>query len=267
MTDIISSISQGHLNVWATCQRKFQHYFWHGLSMPTSFEQQSRLQLGERFHLLMQQREMGLDVTDLADSDRNLQRWLQAFETAPPVMIVGERLSEHRRTFTLKVDRRDYLLTAIFDLLILGDTDGVPSARILDWKTHQKAIAPTTLKNDWQTRLYLYILAQTTDCPPERISMTYWFANAAADQPQNQSVAIAYTSKQHAKTHKDLLDILAQMSQAEASGNFAQVPLGDRKCTKCDFAHRCHRVADSISGSQDRSSDILAIADYPEVAI
>jgi len=268
MPEHISAISQAQLNVWTTCQRKFQHYFCDRFNTPTSPDQQSSLELGERFHLLMQQRELGLDVNDLADTDKNLQRWLLAFETTPPIMITGDRLSEHRRTLVLQVNGIDYLLTSIYDLLILGSVDRTPSAHILDWKTHQRSIAPAKLQADWQTRLYLYTLAQTTDYAPEQISMTYWFANAAASDPQNhpqqQAVTIPYTSQQHAQTAQDLLAILTEMSQAQANGYFPQVPLGDRKCSKCDFAQRCDR----ISGSQDRASDLYSqISTYAEVAI
>ncbi|CAN1212655.1 PD-(D/E)XK endonuclease-like domain-containing protein [Tumidithrix helvetica PCC 7403] len=259
----ISSVSQGHLNVWSTCQRKFQHLFIDGLNLSATEQQDKRL-LGERFHLLMQQRELGLDVTELADSDPQLQKWLLTFSTEPPTTIAGDRLCEHRRTLELNIqDRaqdRCYVLAAIYDLLILGDC----TAQILDWKTHARPLSFATLQANWQTRLYLYILANTSDYLPEQLSMTYWFANTA------KSVAIAYDSHQHQQTHQDLLHILSDMSKVILDVTttttqlyFEQLPLGSDECMRCEFAYRCQR-----RGIQD-SEDFLAssLETYPEVVI
>jgi hypothetical protein len=34
---------------------------------------------------------------------------------------------------------------------------------------------PDKLAKNWQTRLYLYVLAETSAYPPDSLSMTYWF--------------------------------------------------------------------------------------------
>ncbi|MEE3717455.1 PD-(D/E)XK nuclease family protein [Tumidithrix elongata RA019] len=259
----ISSVSQGHLNVWITCQRKFQHLFIDGLNLSATEQQDKRL-LGERFHLLMQQRELGLDVTELAESDPKLQKWLLTFLTEPPTTIAGDRLCEHRRTLELNIqDRaqaRCYVITAIYDLLILGDR----KAQILDWKTHARPLSFATLQANWQTRLYLYILANTSDYLPEQLSMTYWFANTA------ESVAIAYDSQQHQQTHQELLRILSEMSKvmpdvtpAIVKPHFEQLPLGSDECMRCEFAYRCQRR--ETMGSEELLANSLEA--YPEVVI
>lgn len=257
----INTISQRHLNVWTTCQRKFQHYFLDELSLPTASDVQSKLDLGTKFHLLIQQKELGLDVADVAASEANLEKWLLAFETNPPTTISGDRLSEHRRTYELSIGDRDYVLNAIYDLLIMGSdrtSSETPAAQIIDWKTHQRPLSWTQLQANWQTRLYLYMLAKTSDFAPEQLSIIYWFANTAT------AVTISYDRLQHQKTERDLAKILGQISQAQLDERFEQLPLGNEECNRCDFAHRCFR-----SSEVDNSEIWLgrSLDDYPEVTI
>jgi PD-(D/E)XK nuclease superfamily len=270
----IDTISQGHLNVWTTCRRKFQHYFLDELSLPTASDVQAKLDLGTKFHLLIQQKELGLDVADVAASEANLEKWLLAFETNPPTTISGDRLSEHRRICELRVHNRDYVLNAIYDLLIMGNggthpvreafpqeignlaSIETPAAQIVDWKTHQHPLSFAELLTNWQTRLYLYILAKTTDFAPEQLSIIYWFANTAS------AVTINYDRAQYQKTEQDLAEILSQISDAQIEGRFEQLPQGHKECTRCDFAHRCLRASevDYLDIWLGQSLD-----DYPEV--
>ena len=242
----ITSISQGHLNIWEICQRKYQYKFLEVLSLPEAdLDSKEKLQLGSEFHLLMQQQQLGLDVSDLASSDRRLQAWLEAFNKQPPTMISGDRLCEHRRTLEVSQeifyeillhdnenhDRHQeyFVLTAIYDLLILGDRQ----AQILDWKTHQVAITAEKLKANWQTQLYLYLLVKTTNYAPEQISMTYWFANTA------QSVVINYSQTDYEITDKNIQKILIEISQAREYPKLDEV--NSSACKHCEFRDRCDR--------------------------
>ena len=258
----ITSISQGHLNIWETCRRKYQYSFLEVLSLPEAdLDRKEKLQLGTKFHLLMQQKELGLDVSALAGSDAQLQTWLGAFEKQPPMMIAGERFCEHRRTLEISSsislhddsENRErnqgcYVLTAIYDILILGEQQ----AQILDWKTHQADIPLHTLKANWQTRLYLYLLAQTTKYDPEQISMTYWFANSA------QSVIIEYSRAEYEQTAARLQRILLEMSQAQT---YPKLDLHSTICKNCEFRDRCDH------GDLITNNVIGNIEDIPEIAI
>jgi CRISPR/Cas system-associated exonuclease Cas4 (RecB family) len=239
----ISQVSQSTLNLWQICPRKFEHQVLDNLHLPSEFN--AKMEQGSRFHLLMQQKELGLDITNLAASDRQLQNWIGAFDRNPPVMIEGDRYSEHLRTHRLHT----YILTAIYDLLILGTNQ----AQILDWKTHNHPISALILQSNWQTRLYLYILAATTDYLPEQLSMSYWFANTGT------TVAIAYNSQDRHETHQELTQILSEMSESEASNYFRQLPQGSEKCNKCEFKYRCERSQTLLN--------LGAISAFPEVQI
>ncbi|TYQ28158.1 PD-(D/E)XK nuclease family protein [Pseudanabaena sp. UWO310] len=257
----ITSISQGHLNIWETCQRKYQYSFLEELSLPDAdLQRKKNLLLGANFHLLMQQKELGLDVSALANSDPKLQAWLDAFERQPPATIAGDRFCEHRRTLEIKIDlslhhsensdrgQEYFVLTAIYDFLILGDRQ----AQILDWKTHQKAIAADQLQSNWQTRLYLYLLARTTNYAPEQLSMTYWFANTA------ESTIIPYSQLEYIRTEAKLTQFLTEINQAHS---YPQLPLNSPSCQYCEFRDRCDR------GSPEIAIETNAIEDIPEVKI
>ena len=224
-----------------------------------------KLILGANFHLLMQQKELGLDVLALASSDPALQKWLTAFENQPPEMLDGDRLCEHRRTLEICSEislhnsgngdrgQGDFLsstlITVIYDFLILGDRQG----QILDWKTHQVPITADKLRDNWQTQLYLYVLAKTTNYAPEQLSMTYWFANTA------QSVIIAYSQGEYDRTEKKLQQILLDIAQAQ---NYPKLNLeASAACKYCEFRDRCDRG--------DFSTDISFsnIEDIPEITI
>jgi len=172
-------------------------------------------------------------------------------------MILGDRLCEHRRTLEVSLHNSEndnieqgyFVLTAIYDLLLLGDRQ----AQILDWKTHQKAIAADKLETNWQTQLYLYLLAKTTDYEPEQISMTYWFANTA------QSVIINYSQTAYEQTEKKLQRILMEIAEAQEYPKLEEI--NNSTCQYCEFCERCDRgdILTSFATSN--------IEDIPEIAI
>lgn len=267
---IMFRLSQGHLNLLETCPRKFQHTFLEQLAAPTTPEQQERMAWGKRFHLLMQQRELGLPLKSLLGSDGELQR---CFETliagAPEVFtksVTGRfRESEHCRT--LKIG--SYLLTVVYDLLILDDLD----AQILDWKTYQSPQNPARLGKNWQTRLYPFVLAETSGYLPMQISMTYWFVQSQASASaaaEPQSLKFAYSEAQHQYTKAVLSNLLRQLTDwlqdYQAGIPFPQVPETAPLCKFCQFAVRCQRTK-GLESAQDAHHHLLSLAEIPEVSL
>ncbi|MBW4648796.1 MAG: PD-(D/E)XK nuclease family protein [Kastovskya adunca ATA6-11-RM4] len=256
-------LSQGQLNLLATCPRKFQHIYFEQLGSPVSPEQLERQGLGSRFHLLMQQRELGLPVERLAQEDAQMHRWVTALvETAPEILQPNPesfRDSEHLRTVVVQ----DYLLTVIYDLLIADTT----SAQILDWKTYLRPKDRRSLAKDWQTRLYLYVLAETSDYLPEQLSMSYWFVQS---RPEPQSEKFTYNSTQHEQTRQDLRALLTQLTswreRYQTQGiDFPQVAPTVGDCQTCNFVARCDRTEESLStNEEDRLRDL---ADIQEVSL
>jgi PD-(D/E)XK nuclease superfamily len=232
-------ISQRHLKILETCPRQFEYTYFERLTLPVSPAQQAKTQLGSDFHLLMHQGELGLPIAPILARSPQLNTWVQAMHQTAPTLFETDaqtwRESEHVRT--LKID--NYLFTAIYDLVILQPEH----ADIIDWKTYPLPKYKKDLDLEWQTRLYLYLLAETTDYSPKQIAFTYWFIQST---PQPKSVKIGYTLKQHRQTKTDLLALLNQLTNwldaYQFTGEpFPQVAASQGFCDRCSFAARCDR--------------------------
>jgi hypothetical protein len=263
-------LSQGHLTLLETCPRRFQHSYLDQLSVPVAFDQQQRLNWGNQFHLLMQQRELGLPIHDLAGLEVSLQQSMETLIQAAPELFQPTsqsepeqvRQSEHRRILSFQ----GYLLTVIYDLLVLSPQ----SAHILDWKTYARPQNSRWLAQHWQTRLYLFVLAETSDYLPEQLAMTYWFIQVSPEQTlRPDCLNFTYSSALHQQTRQDLsswLDRLTQWQRCYETGQpFPQLPDGSKACQTCSFALRCERGRPS---SSDRGvAAVPSLADIEEIAL
>ncbi|MBW4687316.1 MAG: PD-(D/E)XK nuclease family protein [Komarekiella atlantica HA4396-MV6] len=266
-------LSQGQLNLLEACPRKFQHTYLEKLSSPLDPEHEERQTLGSRFHLLMQQREMGLPIDSLLQVDAQLQKWMSAFgNAAPEVLTLATnnqtfRESEHYRTLQVQ----DYLLTVIYDLLIADNQQ----AQILDWKTYPKPPNKSKLAKNWQTRLYMYVLAETSEYLPEKISMTYWFVQS---EGRPQSIRFNYNAVQHEHTARKLNQLLSKLTNwlelYQNNEQFPQVMETSKACNYCQFATRCERqqateqdISDDNHLSVNSTSLLPNLANIQEVSL
>jgi hypothetical protein len=280
---MLMRLSQGYLNLLETCPRKFQHSYLEQLSSPLSPEKQENLAWGKRFHLLMQQKELGLPVEHLLKADPPMWESFQAIAQAAPEIFLGQTLgkssqgfreAEHLRTLTIE----DVLLTVIYDLLIADDS----GAKIIDWKTYPRPQIRRKVADNWQTRLYLYVLAETTDYLPEQISMTYWFVQSAKDRdsevngkiyersPETQRLKFSYDRPQHEQTKQDLSQLLTRLQgwfkDYQLGQPFPQVPESSKKCQSCQFAVLCQRDR-NFSKSGQEAIDYPTVAAIPEISL
>jgi hypothetical protein len=263
-------LSQAQLNLLETCSRKFQQVYLDQLSAPIASEHQDQMNWGSRFHLLMQQHELGLPM--LTDStDPLLQNCVNAFIQAAPELFQQQavfRQSEHRRT----LEFHGYLLTVVYDLLILNPHQ----AQILDWKTYPRPQNQHWLAESWQTQLYPFVLAETSDYSPEDISITYWFVQATQsvsetsatnETIQPQSLKFNYSTSQHEAIRSKLITLLGQLTtwlkDYQAGKPFPQVEATENQCGFCAFDVRCHRHQPET----DISEELPTFAEIQEVAL
>ncbi len=196
-------LSQGHLNLLSTCPPKFQQVYINCLGSLPAPEQQDSMQWGTRFHLLMQQRELTLPIESLLATDVELDSSLKALIRAAPELEPDPsiwREAEHCRTLAMG----DFLFTVIYDLLI-AQADRI---RIFDWKTYRQPPKSKNLATNWQTRLYLYVLAETAEYEPEQIQMTYWFVKSG----QPKSMTFSYSQQKHQQAKQDLEILLVNLA-------------------------------------------------------
>lgn len=197
-------LSQSHLNLLNTCPPKFQQVYLDSLgSLPEPENQESR-QWGSQFHLLMQQRELGLPINSLLTNNAELEIAFKALIAANSYLQEQNseiwREAEHSRS----INQDKFLLTVIYDLLIAKPDQAI----ILDWKTYRQPRHIEALSQDWQTRLYLYVLAETSEYSPAEIQMIYWFVKSG----QPKSVTLNYDHQQHQNTKQDLAILLTKLT-------------------------------------------------------
>jgi ATP-dependent exoDNAse (exonuclease V) beta subunit len=206
MIDPPLRLSQGHLQLLVTCPPQFQRLYLEQLTTPIPPEQQEKLDWGDRFHRLMQQRELGLPVKILLDQYPDLAAAFSALIQAVPALQNSPPHPGRRPEHYLSLPWQNYLLTVIYDLLVTEPD----RAEILDWKTYLLPQNPEKILLSWQTKLYLYVLAETGVYEPEQLSMTYWFVKLSQTP---QSLTIAYSQKQHQETRQELERLLTQLNQ------------------------------------------------------
>ena len=258
-------LSQGQLTLLEYCPRRFQHSILESLSVPSSPTLLAAQQWGDRFHLLMQQREMGLPIDPVLAHDDELQTCVSRLQAAAPDLFDSTdeswRQSEHERSFVLN----GYWFTVVYDLLRQWNATASPGdrAEIIDWKTYLKPRTAKFLRREWQTRLYLYSLVETTDYRPEQVSMTYWFVRVTdpeAPQPTPQKVCLPYSDQAHQATHQQLAQLTQQLTTLlEVGMPFPQLPVDSKKCADCPFAVRCQR-------GMARTAEVLALPAWEAIS-
>lgn len=243
----VVTLSRGRLESFLTCQRQFQLRYREQVAWPDAplpDEVATAVIHGHQFHQLIERHLLDLP-TDT--SDPVLKRWWAQFVQHPPKLPEGKRLVEASLTIPILDDqptKRSYLLNGRFDLIIVGEqADGTPFAHIFDWKTSKPREA-AELRRDWQTRLYLALVAEggkallpdrNQSIPPENIYFTYWFVHAP-DAPQT----IGYSASQHADNWRDLQAIAQQI---DALPDDAIWPLTNdlTTCRFCPYQIICGR--------------------------
>lgn len=257
-------LAQSQLNLLETCPRKFQHLVLEQLGPPEAIEQQERLLQGAKFHLLIQQWLMELPIEPMLQEDHQLQQWVESFQvSAPKILSPGEQQAESDRI----LEFAGYLLTVRYDLLILSEH----AARILDWKTYARPRQQHWLEQHWQTRLYPFVLAETSTYLPEQISLVYWFFQHDQTDASPQSLTFTYNRSKHEQTRQDLSSLLAQLSQwlahYQAGAALPQVRWGSPQCETCNFAGRCERAIAPLSNTQNKDGmDDLIPPHLPSLA-
>ena len=258
-------LSQGHLTLLEACPRRFQHTVLDALAVPATPEQLAAQQWGDRFHLLMQQRELGLPIEPVLAEDAELQGAVAALIQAAPALFEPTeifRQSEHSRSLRV----HGYWFTVVYDLLRLWADRG----EIVDWKTYRQPRPPDRLAEDWQTRLYCYLLVETTDLAPEQVTMVYWFVrhrDPGSQAWQPESVRIPYDRRHHDRTHADLQQWCDRLTPwLDTASDLPQIPptpKGLEICHPCPFAVRCQRNAGANTGQDP----LLPLDAIPELAL
>jgi hypothetical protein len=231
--------SRQKLRTYLTCQRRFQLRYLRHLSWPVAPQEaqwRDAAKRGQAFHQLLERHFLGLAVDPGRDAQIN--RWWETFSQSGPDIPPGVRLPE----INITVPIGNHLLTGRFDLLVLNG----PAGHIFDWKTEQHPRSTADLVADWQTRLYLAILAEggaallpgSQAFDPDLIKLTYWFVQA----PQH-TATLTYSRAQHEVNWAEIKLLVTEIGEKPASE--APWPLTDNwsACGRCAYQVFCGRQA------------------------
>jgi hypothetical protein len=259
-------LSRPKLAAFLSCPRRFQlrslaHLPWP--NVPEDVRAAETMTRGQQFHLLMERHFLGLEISPTSIGNTAVSNWYQAFKNSNLSIPNGRFLPEHRLT----VPVGNHLLLGRFDLLVVGEEDGNPFAHIYDWKTG-KARHESVLREDWQTRLYLALLAEGEGAlwpndhlgngislQPEHITMTYWYATEP-DAPR----IIQYSQAEHARNWAEIQTIVAQLDEHLAQDHW---PLTDdwAQCRQCAYQVYCGRQE---AGSDQTQLSEEEVVDEPD---
>ena len=234
-------LSQARLLAFLTCRRRFQLRFLEHLpwpEFPLEMSQRPAIEQGHKFHQLLERYFLGLPV-DLFDiGDKQLRSWWRRFEQSDIALPDGRRLPELRLT----VPAGSHFLIGRFDLVIIGSAAGYPFAHIYDWKTSRPRTV-SELQAEWQTRLYLAMLAESGSSLTEddsalhadQIALIYWYV----DDPLEPRT-ITYSQEQHDLNWTKIEELVAEIDNCL---QLDQWPLTDNwsHCRTCAYQAYCGR--------------------------
>lgn len=252
-------LSQGQLNLLELCPPQFQRVYLEQLSLPISPDVQENLLWGNQFHQLMQQYFLGLSLDSILDRDQELKKIVNS-------LLKGVKAQHHLNSQSWKeaehyrsLEKGNYLLTAIYDLLIVNEN----KAEILDWKTYLQPQNKKKLENNWQTRLYLYLLAETSNYLPEQISMTYWFVKIPYEP---QYLTFEYNDKLHQKTSLELENLCSDLDEYLLGFNQSNIDFPHHKnCeSQCPYYQSFLSDLSDLSEPEGNSADLLLMIDEIE---
>jgi CRISPR/Cas system-associated exonuclease Cas4 (RecB family) len=242
MTETLT-LSRYQLATFLTCQRRFQLRYLRRIPWPATpldERHEAAVRRGQQFHQLLERHFLGLPVETAALNDADLRRWWTLFANSGLRLPDGRLLPE--LSLTVPID--GHLLTGRFDLLVLGEdkSSGAAYAHVFDWKTGRPR-DEADLRQDWQTRLYLAILAEGGGAlwdngrtlAPDHIVITYWYVN----EPEAPRT-LAYSTVQHADNWADIRALVAQISRQMTADAW---PLTDdlARCRECAYQVYCDR--------------------------
>lgn len=266
-------LTQAKINTWLTCKTCFRLRYRDVFRWPKEPNEAGALEameMGEMFHMLAAQYlvSAGKFSVDESTLSSKVGVWWHAFLESKQIqaLISGPHL---------KVEA-DFEVALIDDVKVNGRIDCLQisqgSINIFDWKTGRPR-NKADLETDWQTCLYLAMVAQSRDLlgqanlPLDQISITYWYA-----RDPDKSVNVSYSEAWHSANWSQLqqigTDIVAELEKMKTEPAWPVTSSGET-CPQCSNGLVIGRVTvDPVPKSLDdeHQSELVVEADaHPDL--
>lgn len=263
------SFSQQNLQDYIDCSRRFelryhQKLAWPAIRSEPVLELERLMRLGERFHQMVQQHQLGLPEDSVASqaTELELEEWWRSYLKHPPAELPAKRYPE----VTLAAPFQGYRLVAKYDLVAV---DPGWKAVIVDWKTNRRPPPLSVLKARAQTRLYPFLLSLAgahlnagAEIQPEQIEMIYWFTADPA-----RPAAFSYSQAQFEADRGFFFSIIAQIAAQDAPFPLTE---DERRCLYCNYRSLCQRgvtAGRDVEGETAEAEDaLLPDIDFDQIA-
>ena len=234
------SFSQYNLQDYVDCKFRFllRHINlleWPAIESEPMMLQETRVELGQQFHRLVQQYFVGLNPQDLSQSIQipELADWWNAFLS----LRFNEQPGVKRAEKLLSISLHGQRLLAKYDLLL---QDSAHAFTIYDWKTSNHQPSAQQLRKRLQIRIYplvLWFILLSSSNPsitsPE-IEMTYWFPTFPETPRRFEYTQADYELDMDYLTR--LIDEILNMEEEE----FTRTP-ELKRCAYCRYRSLCDR--------------------------
>jgi hypothetical protein len=251
-------LSQKDLNLLATCPLQFQQYYWQKLDSLPNLTQVENADWGKQFHTLMQQYNLGLPWENVLSQQPEFKQALKALISATEAIWHSPQIKFREAEYQLKFTWQNYIFSVVYDLLVLSEDYAI----IFDWKTYLQPKNQQKLLTNWQTKLYLYVLAESLNYQAEQLYFTYWFVKLPQ---QPQSYTIKYNQNFHNQTKIELKNLVNKFEQI-----LLEYPLTQNKCKQRHNCVQCSYYQTVINNHQaqnDLNNLPLSLEEVEEVNI
>ena len=235
------AFSQHNLQDYVDCPRRFRLRYieritWPAVQSEPVLEIEHKIDMGSRFHRLVQQYYLGIEPDLLVTQYKELELgiWFHNFRSCSHLHHFDIFMPELQLRSTLG----GFRLVAKYDLIAVNQEQQI---LILDWKTSTKLPPIAWLKERIQTRLYPLLFSLQENLFPEGIftkimpiSMEYWFA-----EYPSQEMKIDFDLFQLAADREFITDLIGEIASKKME-DFDKTP-DDMKCRFCNYRSLCER--------------------------
>ncbi len=248
--------SQNKLQDYVDCARRFElkHVLkqeWPAIRSEPIREIEHHQQLGNQFHLFIQQYFTGLSAESIQKqtTDPLLLKWWRSFELFSKTIHFEKAYPELQISAYLE----QFRFYGVIDLLTIDQSGKMV---IYDWKTNQHTPSRQTYQQKIQTRLYRLMVAlnhgrffQNGVFSPEKIQVAYWFVNEPT-----AAMVFPYDQQLFEADQTYFLQMIATIQKTKL-GEFNKTD-DENRCKFCNYRSLCAR------GTQ--AGMIASIEDLPE---